>query len=49
VQTCDDGSIDYGPAEPGDDLVEVFDGIVVKVAGGSTWEPFVKSEEEAEK
>ncbi|MBN2130612.1 MAG: 4Fe-4S dicluster domain-containing protein [Sedimentisphaerales bacterium] len=49
VQTCDDGSIDYGPADPGDDRVEVFDSIVVKVAGGSTWEPFVKSEEEAEK
>ena len=49
VQTCEDGSIDYGPVEPGEDLVEVFDGIVVKVAGGSTWEPFLKDKAEAEK
>ncbi|MHC4519187.1 MAG: 4Fe-4S dicluster domain-containing protein [Planctomycetota bacterium] len=49
VQTCADGSIDYGEVTLSGDLVEVFDGIVAKVAGGSTWEPFLKSEEEAKR
>ena len=47
VQACEDGSIDYGVVKPNGDMVEVFDGIVAKVVGGSTWEPFLKSEEEA--
>jgi Fe-S-cluster-containing dehydrogenase component len=45
VTTCGDGSIDYGEAEVGDDMVEVFDGIVVKVAGGMLWEPFLRESE----
>jgi Fe-S-cluster-containing dehydrogenase component len=49
VRTCQDGSVDYGVVEPGGDLVEVFDGIVAKVAGGSTWEPFLIDKEEAKK
>ena len=47
VQTCVDGAVDYREVEATGDLVEIFDGIVVKVAGGSTWEPFLKDEEEA--
>lgn len=49
VRTCDDGSIDYGEVDPGGDLIEVFDDIVVRVAGGSTWEPFLRDREEAKK
>jgi len=48
VNTCTDGSIDYRQVaadEP--DMTEVFEGIVVKVAGGTTWEPFLKAEKEA--
>jgi len=45
VTTCEDGSIDYREVEVGGDLVEVFEDIVVKVSGGSTWEPFVRKEE----
>jgi Fe-S-cluster-containing dehydrogenase component len=47
VRTCGDGSIDYQDLEQGQDalatgdLIEVFDGIVVKVAGGVLWEPFL--------
>ena len=43
VNTCADGSLSYGEvavAKP--DMVEVFDGIVVKVAGGQLWEPFLR-------
>jgi Fe-S-cluster-containing dehydrogenase component len=47
VQTCENGSIDYGEVEPGGDLVEIFDDIVVKVAGGSTWEPFLEEKAKA--
>ena len=47
VTTCKDGSIDYREvdAEKEDDLVEVFEDIVVRVAGGSTWEPFLMEKE----
>ena len=48
VNTCTDGSIDYrqvGPDEP--DAVELFDDIVFKVAGGTTWEPFLRQKQEA--
>lgn len=47
VNTCKDGSIDYREVdlEKESDLVEIFDGIVVKVAGGQLWEPFVRKEE----
>jgi Fe-S-cluster-containing dehydrogenase component len=47
VRTCEDGSLDYAEVKPGGDLVEVFDGIVAKVAGGSTWEPFLRDTKEA--
>lgn len=48
VQTCSDGSIDYRePGEDEEDLVEVFEGIVVKVAGGQLWEPFLRDKEKA--
>ena len=47
VQTCPDGCLDYGEVEPSADLVEVFDGIVARVTGGSTWEPFLVRKEEA--
>jgi Fe-S-cluster-containing dehydrogenase component len=49
VQTSADGSIDYRPIEPGDGLVEVGENIVVKVAHGSTWKPFLKDKQEAGK
>jgi len=49
VQTCGDGSIDYREVAPGEDLVEIFDDVVVSVAGGSTWEPFLKDKQEVEK
>jgi Fe-S-cluster-containing dehydrogenase component len=39
VRTCGDGSIDYRDITVEGDLIEVFDGIVVKVAGGTLWEP----------
>jgi Fe-S-cluster-containing dehydrogenase component len=42
VRTCGDGSIDYRDVEVEGDLVEVFDGIVVKVSGGVLWEPFLR-------
>lgn len=41
VRTCTDGSIDYGEVAADGDMVEVFDGIVVKVSGGVLWEPFL--------
>lgn len=46
VTTCKDGSIDYREVDldKESDLVEVFDGIVVKVAGGQLWEPFLRKE-----
>ncbi len=48
VTTCEDGSIDYreADAEKENDLVEVFEEIVVKVAGGQLWEPFLRQAEE---
>jgi Fe-S-cluster-containing dehydrogenase component len=42
VNTCDNGSIDYKDIEVKGDLVEVFEDIVVRVAGGSLWEPFLR-------
>lgn len=49
VDTCRDGSIDYKEVAVGGDLVEVFKDIVVRVAGGSTWEPFLREKEKAHK
>jgi Fe-S-cluster-containing dehydrogenase component len=49
VRTCEDGSIDYADVAIGGDLVEVFDGIAVRVAGGTTWKPFLRELQEAKK
>lgn len=49
VNTCKDGSIDYREVVVEGDLVEVFEDIVVKVSGGSTWEPFLRDSEKAKK
>jgi Fe-S-cluster-containing dehydrogenase component len=49
VTTCEDGSIDYGEKADGKDMVEVFDDIVVKVADGILWEPFIKEKEKSKK
>jgi Fe-S-cluster-containing dehydrogenase component len=47
VTTCEDGSIDYREVDfdKENDLVEIFEDIVVRVAGGSTWEPFLRETE----
>jgi len=45
VQTCRDGSIDYRQVAVEGDMVEVFEDIVVKVAGGVLWEPFLRETE----
>jgi len=47
VRTCKDGSLDYADVKPSGDQVEVFDGIVAKVAGGGAWEPFLRDTKEA--
>jgi Fe-S-cluster-containing dehydrogenase component len=49
VKTCRDGSIDYGKVTVGDDFTEVFDDIVVKVTGGTLWEPFLRDSVKAKK
>ena len=40
---CEGGSIDYGTAPKGDEYVEPFENIVVKVPEGTLWEPFLKN------
>ena len=47
VTTCGYNSIDYKEVDikKEGDLVEVFEDIVVKVAGGQLWEPFLREEE----
>ncbi|MHC4842298.1 MAG: 4Fe-4S dicluster domain-containing protein [Planctomycetota bacterium] len=49
VRTCGDDSIDYREIDlkKEKDLIEVFDDIVVKVAGGTLWEPFLRQTQEA--
>ncbi len=49
VSTCQDGSIDYRKVdlEKETDLTEVLDGVVVKVTGGTLWEPFLKENKKA--
>jgi Fe-S-cluster-containing dehydrogenase component len=47
VNSCGDGSIDYRQVQANEnDIVDVFDGIAVKVAGGSLWEPFLDEKQE---
>ena len=48
VNTCRDGSIEYREVGAGeDDLTEVFEDIVVRVAGGVLWEPFLRENQKA--
>ena len=49
VTTCQDGSIDYREVDldKEKDLVEIFEDIMVRVVGGSTWEPFLREPEKA--
>jgi Fe-S-cluster-containing dehydrogenase component len=49
VRTCTDGSIDYGEVKVEGDMVEIFEDIVVRVTGGTTWEPFLRDTEKAQK
>jgi Fe-S-cluster-containing dehydrogenase component len=49
VNTCGDGSIDYKEVAVEGDLTEVFEDIVVRVSGGSTWEPFLREKEKAKR
>ncbi len=47
VQTCSNGSIEYREVDLAKekDLIEVFEDIVVKVAGGVLWEPFLRHQD----
>jgi len=49
VTSCQNGSIDYREVDldKEKDLVEVFDDIVVKVAGGVLWVPFLREKKKA--
>ncbi len=49
VTTCPYDSLDYKDVTVGPDLTEVFDGIMVKVAGGELWQPFLREEEKTKK
>jgi Fe-S-cluster-containing dehydrogenase component len=51
VTTSKDGSIDYKEVDltKEKDLTEVFEDVVVKVAGGVLWEPFLRDKEKAKK
>ena len=49
VNTCENGSIDYREVTVEGDLIEVFEDIVVKVSGGSLWEPFLRDKEKAKR
>jgi len=49
VDTCNNGSIDYKEVVVEGDLTEVFENIVVKISGGSTWEPFLRDSEKAKR
>lgn len=44
VNTCENGCMDYRQVDmkTEQDLVEVFEDIVVKVSGGVLWEPFLR-------
>jgi Fe-S-cluster-containing dehydrogenase component len=49
VQTCENGGLDYRKVRPGDGLVEIEESLMVKVADGDTWKPFLKDQQEARK
>ena len=49
VDTCQDGSLDHREVDlkKETDLIEVLDGVVVKVTGGTLWEPFLRESKKA--
>ncbi len=51
VGTCKSGALDWQDVDVGQnaDMIEVFDGVVVKVADGDLWEPFLPQNKEASK
>lgn len=49
VRTSEGGEVEYRQAEPGGDLVAITEGILAKVAEGSTWRPFLREMQEARK
>lgn len=49
VRTCTYGALEYKEVRMGDDLVEVFEDIVVKVTGGVLWEPFLRESQDVKK
>ena len=47
VNTATDGSLDYRDVKDSEkDLIEISDGISVKVSGGMLWEPFLSDKKE---
>jgi len=48
VRTCESGAVEYGEIQPGGDAIEVLQDVVVKVADGTTWKPFLKDKRKAE-
>ena len=42
VNTCSKNALSYEDVEPGENLVEVFEDVLVRVTGGLTWEPFLR-------
>lgn len=51
VKTCNNGALDYRKAEPDEepDMVELFENVLVRVPGGSTWQPLLREELKADK
>ena len=49
VRTAQNGSIDYRDVKVEGDLVEIFDDIVVRVASGITWQPFLRETQGAKR
>jgi Fe-S-cluster-containing dehydrogenase component len=43
VTTCTLQALSYEDAQPGEDLVEVFEDVLVRVSGGLLWEPFLRN------
>ena len=49
VNTCSLNALSYEEAEPGGNLVELFEDVLVRVTGGLLWEPFLREKEKAER
>jgi len=49
VRSCDSGALDWQDIniEKNKDMTEVFEGVVVMVAGGDLWEPFLPKSQKA--